>query len=310
MHGTAAFSSMSVLLAAGCIVTLTSRHFDVVELLDTVARERISSLAIVGDAFAKPILAAIDAGPARWDISSLRVIVSSGVMWSAATRQGLLRHNPRLTLIDALGSSEAIGMAQATTTAASASSATAAFRLSPGTTVLNDDHRPVVAGSGERGRVAYRGRGPVGYYKDPSNSAATFVEIDGKRYTIPGDFAEIGADGTIRLLGRGSQCINTGGEKVYPEEVEEALKTHPSVADAAVVGVPDDRLGHAVTALVEPIPGASIDEASLVAHVKEHLAGYKAPKRVIRVASVARAANGKLDYRALATLAVERLGFH
>jgi acyl-CoA synthetase (AMP-forming)/AMP-acid ligase II len=131
----------------------------------------------------------------------------------------------------------------------------------------------------------------------------TFRIIDGERYSIPGDFATVDADGTVRLLGRGSQCINTGGEKVYPEEVEEVLKLHPTVADAAVVGVPDARFGEAVTALVEPHAGEVVDEALLIAHVKEHLAGYKAPKRVLLVETVGRAANGKLDYLALKTQA-------
>ena len=144
-----------------------------------------------------------------------------------------------------------------------------------------------------------RGHTPIGYYKDPDKSAATFQVIDGVRYTIPGDFATVDADGTMRLLGRGSQCINTGGEKVFPEEVEEVLKRHPRVVDAAVVGVPDERFGEAITALVEPPAGATVDEAALIAHVKAHLAGYKAPKRVIGIATVGRAANGKLDYRAL-----------
>ena len=136
-------------------------------------------------------------------------------------------------------------------------------------------------GSGEMGRVAMRGHTPIGYYKDPAKSAATFQVIDGVRYSIPGDFATVDADGTVRLLGRGSQCINTGGEKVYPEEVEEVLKLHPTVADAAVVGVPDERFGEAITALVEPHAGDAVDEAALIAHVKAHLAGYKAPKRII-----------------------------
>ena len=135
-------------------------------------------------------------------------------------------------------------------------------------------------GSGELGLVAMRGHTPIGYYKDPEKSAATFRVIDGVRYSIPGDFATVDADGTVRLLGRGSQCINTGGEKVYPEEVEEVLKLHPTVADAAVVGVPDERFGEAITALVEPDHGAAVDEAELIDHVKAHLAGFKAPKRV------------------------------
>ncbi len=296
MHGTGAFNSFNILMMAGSITTLVGRRFDAIELLDTVERERINSLAIVGDAFAKPMLAALDAEPDRWDISHLRVIVSSGVIWAAETKAGLLRHNPRLIMIDSLGSSEAIGMATATTTAEGAGR-TAQFKLSEYTKVLTEDGREVGPGSGEVGRVALRGRTPLGYYKDEAKSATTFQIVDGVRWSIPGDFAEVDAEGGVRLLGRGSQVINTGGEKVFPEEVEEALKTHPSVHDAVVVGVPDERFGEAITALVEPVPGASVDETALAAHVKERLAGYKAPKRVIAIESVARAANGKVDYR-------------
>jgi acyl-CoA synthetase (AMP-forming)/AMP-acid ligase II len=282
---------------------MTGRHFDPVELLDTVQAERINSMSIVGDAFAKPILRALDGEPERWDISSLRVIVSSGVIWSATTKAGLLRHNERLIMVDSLGSSEAIGMASSTVSSDSAAQ-TATFHIGPNTRVVTDDGRDVTWGSGEMGRVAMRGFTPIGYYKDPEKSAATFQVIDGVRYSIPGDFATVDADGTVRLLGRGSQCINTGGEKVYPEEVEEILKLHPTVADAAVVGVPDERFGEAITALVEPHAGDAIDEAALIAHVKEHLASYKAPKHVIPIATVGRAANGKLDYKALKQRAV------
>jgi acyl-CoA synthetase (AMP-forming)/AMP-acid ligase II len=292
-------------MIGGSVVTMEGRRFDPVELLDTVERHAINSMSIVGDAFAKPILRALDAEPHRWDVSSLRVIVSSGVMWSSETKAGLLRHNPRLIMVDSLGSSEAIGMATNTTTAASTGQ-TATFVLGPNTRVVTDDGRDVVPGSGELGRVALRGFTPIGYYKDPEKSAATFQVIDGARYSIPGDWAEVDADGTVKLLGRGSQCINTGGEKVYPEEVEEVLKRHPLVHDAAVVGVPDERFGQAITAFVEPEPGASPDEADLVAHVKTHLAGYKAPKRVWLVPSVDRAANGKLDYKRLTADATDR----
>ncbi len=299
MHGTGQFNAISNLMVGGSIVTMTARHFDPVHLLDTIERYGVNSMSIVGDAFAKPILRALVAEPDRWDITSLRVIVSSGVMWSAETKAGLLVHNPRLIMVDALGSSEAIGMASNTTSSDEAQR-TAQFVLSDNTKVLTEDGRDVLPGSGERGRVALKGRTPIGYYKDDEKSAATFVTYDGVRYSIPGDWAEVDADGTVRLLGRGSQCINTGGEKVYPEEVEEVLKLHPSVADAAVVGLPDERFGQAITALVEPAPGTEFDEAELIAHVKARLAAYKAPKRVHRVATVGRAANGKLDYNALA----------
>ncbi len=298
MHGTGLFSALSNLMIGGSVVTMDGRHFDPVGLLDTIQAERINSMSIVGDAFAKPILRALDAEPERWDISSLRVIVSSGVIWSAATKAGLLRHNDRLIMVDTLGSSEAIGMASSTVSSDHAAQ-TAAFRIGPNTRVVTDDGREVIWGSGEMGRVAMRGFTPIGYYKDPEKSAATFQIIDGVRYSIPGDFATVDADGTVRLLGRGSQCINTGGEKVYPEEVEEVLKLHPTVADAAVVGVPDERFGEAITALVEPHAGDTVDAGVLIAHVKEHLAGFKAPKRIIAIDTVGRAANGKLDYTAL-----------
>ena len=306
MHGTGAFNAMWNLALAGAVVTMTGRAFDPVELLDTVDRHTVNSMSIVGDAFAKPILRALDAEPDRWDFSSMRVIVSSGVMWSSETKAGLLRHNQRLIMIDSLGSSEAIGMANNTTTADGAGETgqqtgqqTGKFTLTAHTKVLDDDGREVVPGSGERGRVALRGRTPIGYYKDPEKSASTFVTFEGVRWSIPGDYAEVEADGTVKLLGRGSQCINTGGEKVYPEEVEEALKLHPTVADAAVVGLPDERFGQAITALVQPHDGVAIDPAALIAHVKTILAAYKAPKRVISIDSVGRAANGKLDYTRL-----------
>ncbi len=261
-------------------------------------------MSIVGDAFAKPILRALDAEPDRWDISSLRVIVSSGVIWSAATKAGLLRHNDRLIMVDSLGSSEAIGMASSTVSSDEAAQ-TAAFQHRAQHPRRHRRRRATSCGAPARW-AAWRcaASPPIGYYKDPEKSAATFQVIDGVRYSIPGDFATVDADGTVRLLGRGSQCINTGGEKVYPEEVEEVLKLHPTVADAAVVGVPDERFGEAITALVEPHAGDHVDEAALIAHVKEHLAGYKAPKRVIAIDTVGRAANGKLDYKALSAVAL------
>ena len=306
MHGTGQFNAISNLMVGGSIVTMQGRHFDAAELLDTIVRYEVASMSIVGDAFAKPMLRALDAEPGRWDLSCLRVIVSSGVMWSAETKAGLLRHDDRLIMVDALGSSEAVGMGQNTTSSESSSS-TATFELGPNTRVLTEDGREVVPGSGERGRVALRGRTPIGYYKDPEKSASTFVVIDGVRWSIPGDWAEVDADGTVHLLGRGSQCINTGGEKVYPEEVEEVLKLHPDILDAAVVGLPDERFGQAITALVEPAPGVVVDGAAVIAHVKQRLAAYKAPKQVLVIDTVGRAPNGKLDYKRLTAWAAQQV---
>ena len=318
MHGTGLFNAISTLMIGGSVTTMVGRHFDPVELLDTIEGCGINSVSIVGDAFAKPILRALDDQPGRWDISSLRVMFSSGVIWSGETKAGLLRHNARLIMVDALGSSEAIGMATNTTTA-DGGNGTARFELGPNARVVTEDGRDVVPGSGELGRVALRGFTPIGYYKDPEKSASTFQVIDGQRYSIPGDWAEVLSDGSVKLLGRGSQCINTGGEKVYPEEVEECLKLHPAVSDAAVVGVPDERFGEAITAIVE-LDARHADDArsdtaalseelitdELINHVKERLARYKAPKAVLVVPSIGRAVNGKLDYKRLKAYAVEQ----
>jgi acyl-CoA synthetase (AMP-forming)/AMP-acid ligase II len=310
MHGTGLFNALTTLLLGGSIVTLTGRRFDVDEVLDTVVEARAKSVTIVGDAFARPLLAALDAHPDRWDLTGLRVIISSGVMWSQEVKDGLLRHAPHLILVDSLGSSEALGVASSTTMAAPAGSAassagTAAFRLGPGARVIRPDGTDVEPGTGEQGMVALSGYLPLGYHGDDAKSAATFRVIAGRRHTIPGDLATVDADGTVRLLGRGNQCINTGGEKVFPEEVEEVLKQHRAVADAAVVGVPDDRFGEVIVALVEPAAtNAHLAEAELIGFVKERLAGYKAPRRVVEVRSLERAPNGKLDYRALRQRAI------
>jgi len=306
MHGTGWFTANMYLTAAGSVVCLTQRHFDVEELLDTVQGEKVGALTIVGDAFARPILDALDAEPDRWDLSSLVLISSSGVMWSQATKDGLLRHHPGMLLIDAFSSSEALGLGQSVS-AAGAAERTAHFTLGAGAQVFDDDGRPVAPGSGERGRVAVPGNQPIGYYKDPEKTAATFITHDGVRYSMPGDYATVEADGTITLLGRGSVCINTAGEKVFPEEVEEALKTHDSVVDAVVVGVPDSRFGEAITAVVEPADGAP-DETALVEHVKQHLAHYKAPRHVVSIDTIGRAPNGKVDYRRMRAHALDVLG--
>lgn len=300
MHGTGAIASFGALTAGGCVVTLESRSFSAAELLDTIEREDVKGIAIVGEAFAHPILAALDAEPDRWDISSLRMITSSGVMWSPANKAGLLRHNERLLLVDTLGSSEAVGMASDVSSSKSTGDAKpASFVLDANTKVLTEDGREVQPGSGESGIVAYRGRVPVGYYKDEAKSAGTFKVIDGARWSLPGDHATVEADGSLRLLGRGSQCINTGGEKVYPEEPEEALRSHASVIDAACVGLPDPRWGQRIVALVQLEEGAALDEPALIAHVKGRLAAYKAPKQIFVLPTLGRAANGKLDYKGL-----------
>jgi acyl-CoA synthetase (AMP-forming)/AMP-acid ligase II len=307
MHGTGQYTTLLTLCSAGCVVTLTGRNFEVEELLDVTVKEKVNMWVIVGDAFAKPILRALDAEPDKWDISSVFVITSSGVMWSQETKNRLLEYQPGAMLIDAFSSSEAIGLGQSVSTSGS-SSDTAKFQLGDTARVITDEGKDVVPGSGEIGRVAVKGYTPIGYYKDPEKSAATFVVIDGETYSIPGDYAAVEADGGLTLLGRGSVCINTGGEKVFPEEVEEVLKLHPSVLDSVVVGLPDEKFGEAITAVVEPRPGETIDQADLIAHVKAKLASFKAPKSVVEIDTIGRAANGKVDYKRMKGYAAEHLG--
>ena len=298
MHGTGAFTAMECLNEGGRVVLLAGRQFDPVELLDTVEREQVNCTVIVGDAFAKPILAALDAEPGRWDLSSLVGVISSGVMWSEETKQGLLRHHADMLLIDAFGSSEAVGLGTSVSSGTKAAK-TAQFTLGPDVRVVDDEGNDVVAGSGTIGVLALGGRIPVGYYKDETKSQATFKVIDGTRYSVPGDYAEVRADGSIHLLGRGSVCINTGGEKVYPEEVEEVVKTVDGVVDAVVVGIPDDRFGEAVVAVVQlasDVTEDTVPAEAVIEHVKGRLAGYKAPRRVRVVETIGRSPSGKVDY--------------
>ncbi len=304
MHGTGHLGSLGQITRGGTVVTLTKRSYDVVELLDAVEANRVSTLIIVGDVFCRPILDALDAEPNRWDLSSIELMVSSGVMWSQEVKERLLEHMPTMVIFDALSSSEALGMGTSFSSKANIST-TAKFDLGDRAAVIRDDGALVQPGSGDIGRLGVQGILPVGYYKDKAKTAATFPTIDGVRYSLPGDYATIESDGTITLLGRGSVCINTGGEKVFPEEVEEALKTDPGVADAIVVGVADKRFGQRIVAVVEPSSGLGVDPQLLIDRTKGTLAHYKAPKEVLVVDSLTRAANGKIDYKKWSAYATE-----
>ena len=307
MHGTGWYTANMYLTAAGSVVLLEDRTFNVEELLDTIQREKVAALTIVGDAFARPIVNALDAEPERWDISSIVLVSSSGVMWSEPIKKRMLAHNPGMLLLDSFSSSEAIGMGSSVSFAGGEQQ-TAKFNLGADVKVVNDAGSFVEPGSGERGRVAIPGFVPLGYYKDAAKTASTFIQIDGKRYSIPGDYATVEADGSITLLGRGSVCINTAGEKVFPEEVEEVLKTHPNARDAVVVGVPDEKFGEAITALVEVDPDSGVSPEDLIDHVKATLSSYKAPKSVLIVDTIGRAPNGKVDYKRAKTYACDTLG--
>ncbi|HLZ83763.1 MAG TPA: acyl-CoA synthetase [Caulobacteraceae bacterium] len=298
MHGTGLW--LGVFLPhflGGTGVTFRNEHFDPHALWALAVRERVTAVVIVGDAFAKPMLAALreaQAAGTPYDLSSLKQIISSGVMFSTEVKKGLLEFAD-VTILDAMGSTEG-SMGSSVVSREAPPGDTARFVSNPTTKVFNDRDEEVRPGSDEIGMIANGGFAPIGYYKDPEKSARTFRVVGGQRYSFPGDFAKVAADGSLILLGRGSVCINTGGEKVFPEEVEEAIKTYPDVRDAVVVGVPDEKWGEAITALVETSPGVELDSVALVDHVKSRLAAFKAPKHVLFVNSVGRAPNGKVDY--------------
>jgi 3-oxocholest-4-en-26-oate---CoA ligase len=310
MHGTGQFSTLQALFLGGTIVTLEQRHFDPHELWQTVQRERVTQIAIVGDAFAKPMMRALEEAEAKgepYDLSSLVLVISSGVMWSESVKRALIERQPVIAY-DSLGSSEGVGFANAITTT-DAEGETAKFGIGPNTKVFTDDGREVKPGSGEVGFLAVGGHIPVGYYKDPKKTAETFRVVDGKRYSIPGDYATVEEDGTITLLGRGSVSINSGGEKIFPEEVEEAVKQHPAVADAVVVGVPDERFGEAIAAVVALAPGRNADEDEISEAVERSgLARFKRPRHVVVVDAVPRGPNGKADYAWARETARARVG--
>jgi acyl-CoA synthetase (AMP-forming)/AMP-acid ligase II len=307
MHGTGWFTGIIAWLGGGTVILLDNpKHFDAGELWSTVERTKATTVTLVGDSFGKPLLRELESNPGKYDLSSLAILTSSGVMWSEPVKQGLLQYVPQAMLIDAFSSSEAVGMGMSITTAAGTAQ-TGKFELSDKTRLFDENLRPIETSPGVKGLVGVGGSQPIGYYKDPQKSARTFIEADGGRYSVPGDWAQVNDDGkTLTLLGRGSVCINTGGEKVFPEEVEEVIKRFPGVKDVVVVGVPDERFGEAITAVVSSL-GAALDENAIKAFVKEHLASYKAPKHVVVVDDVYRSPSGKADFKKTKEVAMAAL---
>jgi fatty-acyl-CoA synthase len=296
MHGTGlAIGALPATTFGGRVVLLERPGLDVDELWSTVEREHVAGITIVGDAFARPMLRGLDEGPAR-DLSSVTLVMSAGAMFSAEIKAGLLEHLRQCTIIDYIAATEgAMGISVSTY---GNPAPTGRFIPNPGVKVLTEAGDEVAPGSGETGMVAIAGSIPDGYFHDDEKTARTFRELGGVRYSIPGDWATVEEDGMITLLGRGSQCINTGGEKVYPEEVEEVLKRHEAVEDALVFGVPDERFGQRIVAVVSLIPGAGdgVDPRSIVDGVRDKLSGYKLPREVVVVPETPRAPNGKADY--------------
>ena len=287
MHGNAQWTMFVTLFGGNTVVLYADRRFDADTVWDLVEREQINTISLVGDAMARPL---VDALAHRAAPASLLAIVSGGAILSPAIKEEFNARAPNVMMVDAFGASEtgANGAVDVTEKGPR-------FRMNEWTTVITEDGgTPKV---GEVGLLARRGHVPAGYYKDPEKSAATFMELQGVRWAVPGDRAMIEEDGTINVLGRGSQCINTGGEKVFPEEVEAVLKSHADVFDAIVVGVPDERWGEAVAAVVAPRTGHDVTLDALVAHARHALAGYKVPRHLIVVDEVERTPAGKPNYR-------------
>ena len=300
MHGTGVWLGAFIPhLTGGCVVTLEAKSFDAHEMFSVTKRTQARTVVIVGDSFARPMVRALDDAAAQGvphDTTSLKMLISSGVMFTAELKDQLLERIPQLVILDAMGSTE--GSMGTAISMKGMPAGTAKFTQMPTTKVFTDDGHEVQPGSDEIGMVAAGGNIPIGYYKDPDKSAKTFRVVNGVRYSFPGDMAMVAADGSLILLGRGSQVINSGGEKIFPEEVEEAVKRVAGVADCLVVGIDDEKFGQAVTAIAALVAGAAVDEATIIASVKRELAHYKAPKRVVFVLQVPRSPNGKADYKA------------
>ncbi len=305
MHGAGLLTCFLVLARGGWISHLQQRSFDPIDLLDTVERDRVASLMWVGDAFARPVLAALQSQPKRWDLSSLKTIMSSGVVFSAEVKQAILEHVPQVVISDVFGSTESMSLGR-NVTAKGEASATATFKAKADTRVITEDGVDVVPGSGQAGMLAIGGRQALGYYGDPVKSAAVFRMLDGKRYVVPGDWATVDHNGIVQLLGRGSGCINTGGEKVFPEEVENELKAHDAVDDAVVLGIPDILFGQSVVAIVETKKSHLTSASELIAFVKSRLSSYKAPRHIL-FAEIRRGPNAKPDLPSLTAFAKEQV---
>lgn len=302
MHSTGfIFVALPTLTAGGVVTTLEKRSFDPHDLLATVEATGARVVAIVGDAFALPIVRALDQGRpggGRYDGSSLRVLVSAGVAWSAHVKERLLEHLPEVMLLDGCGTTEGVAYGMRQVRRGDPLS-TANFNAAPGLKILSPEGQELAPG--EVGLLA----GPTtasGYHQDPEKTAATFWVLDGIRYAVPGDLGRLEADGTVTLIGRGVSTINTGGEKVYPAEVEDAIRECAGVDDCLVLGIPDERFGQMVAALVVAGPGQEVTDEDVASAVRKSLAGYKVPRRICFVEAVPRHPNGKIDHQAAATV--------
>ncbi len=298
MHGASQWSVMSRSLVGHKNVSIA--RFDAAEVWRLVEQEGVQSLMITGDAMGRPMVDALARESAGRDLTSLFVLASTAAVFSPTVKQDFFRHLPNLLIVDGVGSSEggSNGMRLSTKDTVLEMGGRATFKAGEGTLVLDENLRPLAPGSEAIGKIARRGYIPLEYYKDPVKTAETFLtDADGVRYSIPGDFAKVEEDGSITLLGRGSVSINSGGEKIFPEEVESAIKEHPDAYDALVVGVPDERWGSRVAAVIEPRAGATPSLEDIQAACRKHIAGYKLPREIHLVEKIERSPSGKPDYR-------------
>lgn len=307
MHAAAQWLAMNTLFAAGKLVIPANGEFDVKRILQAVSNEKVLLIVIVGDAMAIPLCDELEANPDKYDTSSLFAIASGGALFSPATKDRVLQLLPGRMIIDGLGSSETGAMGNKLS-AASGDSDQPRFMVGENMIVLDDNDQPVQPGSGVIGRLAKKGHVPLGYYKAPEKSADTFVVINGERWAIPGDMASVEDDGSVLLHGRGSTSINTGGEKVFPEEVEAALKAHPDITDTLVVGIPDERWGQIVVALYQSRDGEDLSLEQVRDFCRGTIASYKAPRALLRVERIKRTPAAKADYVWAKEEAISRLG--
>jgi acyl-CoA synthetase (AMP-forming)/AMP-acid ligase II len=308
IHGAAQWAAFIGLFGGGKVVVAPGRSFNAKLTCDLIATERVNTLTFVGDAMARPLVEALREPGASYDTSSLFVIASAGAILSDSVKEDLQALLPNTMVLNSFGATETGH--QGTTGAFPSEGAPApnrpSFFMDDTSTVLGEDLKPITAGSGVVGKLARRGRLPIGYYNDPEKTKATFLEIAGQRWVVPGDLATVDADGKITVFGRGAVCINSGGEKIFPEEVEAALKAHPHVMDAVVVGVPDERWGQRVAALVQPRAGKEVTLELIDAHCRTRIAGYKVPRQLRLVDEIARHPSGKPDYRWASAKAQEK----
>ena len=307
IHGAAQFATWIAILSGGKAVLTPGRSFDAIRTLESVSREGVGVLNLVGDAMARPFAEALEANPDAYNLGELYVVTSAGAVLSEHVKQQLKRLLPYTMILNNFGASETGHQGTAIDTGASGP--VKFFMLGDNTAVLDEDFEPIPPGDPRIGKLARTGHIPLGYYKAEEKTRTTFIhDKQGRRWVIPGDFATIDADGVVTLLGRGAVCINTGGEKVFPEEVEEALKGHPAVYDAVVVGLPDPRWGERVTALVKLREGHAADVEAILTHCRSRVAGYKVPRQVWAVESLERHPSGKPDYRWAKARAAELAG--